>query len=241
MPQKTHLKSCLNAKVICMIHAEPVQNYHPSIVVVDDHSPDGTGAAVKLVAAQYGERHVTLLERSEKLGYGSAFVMGFREALERAADVIVSMDADYSHDPQAIPSLIEKLKECDMVIGSRYIGGIRILNWNMKRLILSNFANAYVNMILRFGIKDCTSGFRAYKADVLRSLDISSASSQGYAFIVEMLEFARRQGYVVKEAPIIYTERRIGQSKMSKKVMFEAMIRPLSLKWDRIMGGKRHD
>jgi dolichol-phosphate mannosyltransferase len=199
-----------------------------SVIVVDDGSPDGTGAAVRKAGENCPGR-VDLIERGGKLGYGSAFVQGFRRALENGSDKIVSMDADFSHDPQSIPGMIEKLTDHDMAIGSRYVGGIRILNWSMSRLLLSCGANRYINTILRFGLTDCTSGFRAYRADVLRAIDLERAGSRGYAFLVEILEMATRKRFSVAEFPIVYTERQAGRSKMSRGVILEAVFRPWQL------------
>lgn len=208
----------------------------PSIVVVDDNSPDGTAGVVKSIAGQGGEGRVTLLERPGKMGYGSAFVLGFQQALASGAEVIVSMDADYSHDPRSIGALVGLLDHCDLAIGSRYVGGIRILNWSMRRLLLSYFANHYVNFILGFKVLDCTSGFRAYRAGLLRTVNFKQVSSQGYAFIVEMLEHAAATGHRVLEAPIVYTERQAGRSKMSRGVILEAIRRPWSIRLKRLLG-----
>jgi len=207
----------------------------PHVLVVDDGSPDGTGQAVRDCMARYPGR-ISLLERSGKLGYGPAIVAGFRKALEGDFDIIVTMDADFSHDPASLPDLVEPLAEADVAIGSRYVGGIRILNWSMSRLLLSSCANLYLNAILRYHISDCTSGFRAYRADVLRNVDLDRASSRGYSFLVELLELVVRAGFRVHEVPIVYTERRAGQSKMSRGVVFESVIRPWFLLGRRLTG-----
>ena len=200
----------------------------PLIVVVDDSSPDGTGRVVSDMA-QANPGRVELVERSGKSGYGSAFIAGFKRALDSGPDIVVSMDADFSHDPQAMAGLASRLNECDLAIGSRYVGGIRILNWSMRRLLLSAGANRYINAILRYGLCDCTSGFRAYRAEVLRSIDLDQAGSRGYAFLVEILEMAYRKGFRIAEVPIVYTEREKGRSKMSRGVVFEAIVRPWQL------------
>ena len=197
----------------------------PHVLIVDDSSPDGTGDAVRESMERYPGR-VEILERSGKLGYGSAIVTGFKKVLDEDYDVVVTMDADFSHDPAAVADLVAPIGDVDMGIGSRYIDGIRILNWSMSRLLLSSFANLYVNTILRYGITDCTSGFRAYRSEVLRTIDLERASSRGYSFLVELLELILRQGYSITEVPIVYTERRAGQSKMSRGVIVESIIRP---------------
>jgi len=200
----------------------------PQVIVVDDGSPDGTAQVVREWTQREPGR-VALIERPRKAGYGSAFVLGFRRALGADVDVVVSMDADYSHDPQSIPALVERLTDCDLAIGSRYVGGIRILNWSMRRLLLSSAANQYVKLILGFKVTDCTSGFRAYRAEGLRAIPLERAHSQGYAFLVEILEAVTRRRLVVAEVPIVYTERREGHSKMSKGVIVEAVLRPWAI------------
>jgi dolichol-phosphate mannosyltransferase len=197
----------------------------PHVVIVDDSSPDGTGESVRTCMERFPGR-ISLVERSEKLGYGSAVVTGFQKVLDEDFDVAVTLDADFSHDPGAVPDLVAALDQADVAIGSRYIGGIRILNWSMSRLLLSSCANLYVNTLLRFHISDCTSGFRAYRAEVLRSIDLARASSRGYSFLVELLELVLRAGFIVHEVPIVYTERRAGESKMSRGVIAESVIRP---------------
>jgi dolichol-phosphate mannosyltransferase len=205
------------------------------VLVVDDASPDGTGEAVEAVAAAHPGR-VELLRRAGKLGYGSAFVEGFARALEGGADIVVSMDADFSHAPGSVPELIRALREADVAIGSRYIDGIRILNWSLARLLLSVAANRYVNTLLRLGSSDCTSGFRAYRAEVLRRIGFASAGSNGYAFLVELLDRVVRAGFRVVEVPIVYEDRQHGESKMNRRVMFEAAWKPWALLLGRARG-----
>lgn len=207
----------------------------PRVVVVDDNSPDGTAGVIEAIVAQFPGR-IELVKRPGKMGYGSAFVAGFKRAMELDARWIVSMDADFSHDPQSIPMMVRQLSENDVVIGSRYVGGIRILNWSFRRLLLSSFANLYVKTILGFRFFDCTSGFRAYRAEALRALDFEQLHSQGYSFLVEILEYLSRREMSIGEAPIVYYERREGQSKMSKRVIYEAMFRPYVLRWNRLFG-----
>jgi dolichol-phosphate mannosyltransferase len=199
------------------------------VVVVDDASPDGTADAVATVAAAHPGR-VALVRRAGKLGYGSAFVAGFARALDDGADAVVSMDADFSHAPSSVPALLGALSDSDVVIGSRYKDGIRILNWSLWRLLLSVAANRYVNAVLRLGSDDCTSGFRAYRADVLRGIDFASAGSNGYAFLVELLERVVAAGFRVAEVPIVYEDRQHGESKMDRRVMFEAAWKPWALR-----------
>jgi dolichol-phosphate mannosyltransferase len=207
----------------------------PDVVIVDDNSPDGTADVVRKQIEQNPAR-VALVARAGKLGYGSAILAGFNSVLADGYDVVVTMDADFSHDPAAVASLVDGLEAADVAIGSRYVGGIRILNWSMGRLLLSSGANLYVNTILRYGVTDCTSGFRAYRAEVLRSVDVERASSRGYSFLVELLELVVRRGFRVVEVPVVYTERRAGKSKMSRGVIAESVIRPWFLLARRFSG-----
>lgn len=204
------------------------RNRQLRVIVVDDASPDGTGAAVEQAGASFPGR-VRLVSRAAKLGYGSAFVEGFRAALEDDPDVVVSMDADFSHDPAALPALLAALDGHDVVIGSRYLAGVRILNWSIWRMMLSRAANAYVKLLLPSSITDRTSGYRAYRSEVLRRIDFGAAESNGYAFLVEILEMVTARGFRVAEVPIVYEDRQLGRSKMDGRVILEAAWRPWPL------------
>ena len=195
-----------------------------NVLVVDDNSPDGTGKEVAGLVER--EKRVDLLSRSGRKGYGSAILEGFRKALGMDADRIFTMDADHSHNPEALVALDQGLENYNLIIGSRYLGGIRILNWSLGRLALSLGANAYVRFLLRVPYSDCTSGFRGYRASTIRALIQNSIHSSGYAFLVEILNIAHRAGFSIGEVPIIYTERRAGRSKMSKASIREAVYRP---------------
>lgn len=218
---------------------ENMQNLIPSIfqyvpnanlLIVDDNSPDGTANVIENLKGTFPGLH--LLKRAGKLGYGTAFVDGFAYAFERGAERIITMDADFSHDPAEIPHMLETSADTDVVVGSRYFHGVRILNWPLRRLLLSAFANRYVNLILRMHLKDCTSGFRCYKAEALKAIDFRHIKSRGYSFLVELLFRIKRKGFTIKEYPIVYTERREGQSKMSKSLIIESFFRPLLLRLD---------
>jgi dolichol-phosphate mannosyltransferase len=204
---------------------------HAYIIIVDDNSPDGTPALIQKFAAE-DERIVPLI-REGKMGYGSAVLTGFGRAIELGATQIATLDADFSHDPRDLPALLLALDLADISIGSRYFKGVRVLNWHPSRLLLSLFANRYVKVILGLPAEDCTSGFRAYRGTAIEALLHSRISSQGYSFLVEVLYTLYRQGLTVQEVPIIYSERREGQSKMSKSVIREAMIRPWLLRLSR--------
>jgi len=206
-----------------------IYNIDPTlqIMIVDDNSPDGTSDIVRDMQAKW--KNVHLLTRPQKLGYGTAMVAGFDYALRKGAQAIVTMDADFSHDPTAVPLLLDALSNYDLATGSRYMGGIRVLNWSLSRLLLSFMANKYVNFLLRIRLTDLTSGFRAYRAEALERINYRQISSRGYAFLVEVLWYAQRCGLSIVEVPIVYTERRAGQSKMSEKVILEAAFCPLRL------------
>jgi dolichol-phosphate mannosyltransferase len=201
------------------------------IVVVDDNSPDGTPNLLNSLQQKYPK--LVPVVRSGKLGYGSAVLDGFRRALEQGADAIVTLDADFSHDPAEIPRLLAGLKDADVAIGSRYYGGVRVLNWHVSRLLLSLFANRYVRTILGMPVEDATSGYRAYRRPAVEAILASRINSKGYSFLVEVLYRAYQRGMRITEVPIVYSERREGQSKMSKGVIGEAIIRPWLLRFGR--------
>ncbi len=201
------------------------------VIVVDDNSPDGTPKMLEEMAAS--DDAIVPLIRGGKLGYGSAVLEGFRKALELGAQCVVTLDADFSHDPVSIPDLLAALADADIAIGSRYYQGVRVLNWHVSRLLLSLFANRYVRFILGIPVHDATSGFRAYRRAAIEAILQSRIDSQGYSFLVEILYRAWRRGMRIVEVPIIYSERREGQSKMSKGVIFEAMLRPWLLRFGR--------
>jgi dolichol-phosphate mannosyltransferase len=202
------------------------------VLVVDDSSPDGTPQWLAETALPGGRLHH--LVRPRKLGYASATIDGFHRAAELGADVVVTMDADFSHDPQQVPELVARLAEADVVLGSRYVGGCRVLDWALHRLLVSVFANGYVRTILRLPWADATSGFRAYRVrTLLEAVHRGALASGGYAVLVELLYRLHHQGARIVEHPIVYSERREGQSKMSKRVMVEAAFMPFLL-WLRV-------
>ncbi len=193
------------------------------ILVIDDNSPDGTGeVADKLVAA---DPHVHVLHRQAKSGLGSAYITGFRWALDRGYGVLVEMDADGSHDPAELPALLAALEHADLVIGSRWVPGGTVLNWPKSREILSRGANTYARIMLRIGIRDATAGYRAYRADTLRAVALDQVISRGYCFQIDLVLRSLRAGLAVTEVPITFTERTRGASKMSKAIVAEAFWR----------------
>ena len=193
--------------------------YH--LLIVDDNSPDGTALKVKELQSTYQNLH--LEERPGKAGLGTAYLFGFKWALENNYDHIVQMDADLSHDPNDVPRLVSRLKDHDLVIGSRYVNGVSVVNWPIRRLILSYGANMYSRFITGMPINDGTGGFKAWRGTLLNDIELKKVRSQGYSFQIEMNFRSWRLGARIKEEPIIFVDRTIGESKMSKSIMYEAI------------------
>ena len=192
-------------------------------LVVDDGSPDGTGAIADRIAAADGNVHV--LHRTEKAGLGAAYVAGFRWALTEGYDVVVEMDADGSHAPEELPRLLTAMRDADLVIGSRWVPGGQVRNWPVHRLLLSRGASIYTRVLLRYPIKDATAGYRAYRRGVLEALKLDEVASTGYCFQIDLGWKTWRAGYRVVEVPITFTERQVGKSKMSRSIVTEALWR----------------
>lgn len=193
------------------------------IVVVDDNSPDGTGQAAERAAAELG--HVKVLHRAGKLGLGSAYRNGFALALDENYDVIVSMDVDFSHDPAVIPRLLAEIESgADAAIGSRYVSGGSTADWPLHRRLLSRWGNRYTGLVLGVRVRDCTSGFRAYRADALRAIRPETTTAEGYAFLTELARRLVTHGSTVAEVPIVFRDRERGTSKMSSRIIIESML-----------------
>ena len=192
------------------------------LLFVDDNSPDGTGALLAGMAAS--NDRIALLQRAGKMGLGSAYRAGFKVALEMGADFIMEMDADFSHDPASIPLFIEKAAEHDLVIGSRYLNGVSVVNWPIRRLILSYFASVYTRFVTGLTIRDCTSGFKCFRRGALEAIDLSTVTSDGYSFQIEMNYRCAERGLSICEVPIIFIDRHAGSSKMSRKIVREAVF-----------------
>lgn len=209
----------------------------PHVLVVDDGSPDGTANFVRKTAAKYPGR-IHLIERSGKMGLGTAYVAGFAWALERDYAMVVEMDADFSHDPYDIPRLVSIVRheEADLVIGSRYSEGISIINWPLSRLILSYTANVYARIVTGLKVYDTTAGFKCIHRRVLEGIDLSKLRSNGYSFQIEVHFRAWKAGFKLKELSIIFRERQEGASKMSRKIMWEAMWRVWVLRMRSMVG-----
>jgi dolichol-phosphate mannosyltransferase len=193
-----------------------------SVLVVDDNSPDGTSAIVEKIGQ--GDARVLVKCRATERGYGSAMITGLRYGIEHGFEVILTLDADFSHDPADLPRLRAGLATASVAIGSRYVDGVRVLNWDVRRLLLSLAANSYVRFLSGLPCTDCTSGFRGYRTAVFQQLDLSRIRTTGYAFLPQLL--FELDTTSVAEVPICYTERRLGESKMSKRVIVEAILRP---------------
>ena len=190
------------------------------VLVVDDNSPDGTGKLADELAAKHPQIHV--LHRSEKDGLGRAYIAGFKWALEKNYEFIFEMDCDFSHDPEAIPQFLTAVKAADVVLGSRYSGGVRVLNWPLKRLMLSRCAGIYVWLITGMPFTDPTGGFKCFRRRALQAIALDGVHSNGYSFQIEMTHRLWRDGYKIVETPIIFTERVEGTSKLSRPIMVEA-------------------
>jgi len=203
-----------------------------NILVVDDNSPDGTGKIADEIHERITEG-VSVIHRKGKLGLGTAYIAGFKYCLERGADQIVQMDADFSHNPEKVTELIDRLKEYDMVLGSRYVsGGSLDKNWSFWRKRLSSFGNLYARLILRMPIKDVTGGFRAWKRRTLKGIPLDRIKSQGYAFQIELAYITHLKGYSISEVPIYFADRSRGDSKMSLKIQIEAAKRVWSILYE---------
>ncbi len=201
-----------------------------NMLFVDDRSPDGTGAILDVMAA--ADARIFVLHREKKEGLGRAYIAGFRWALERDYTLICEMDADFSHDPKALPTLLDAAREADLVIGSRYVGGIRVMNWPMSRLLLSTGAGHYVRLVTGMPICDPTGGFKCFRRKVLESIALDRITSNGYSFQIEMNHSAWMKGFRIKEVPIVFEDRVAGYSKMSSDIAFEAFLMVLKL-WHR--------
>ncbi|MCH7640517.1 MAG: polyprenol monophosphomannose synthase [Bacteroidetes bacterium] len=202
-----------------------------SVLVVDDGSPDGTAEGVRAVMEQFPER-VGLIERDGKQGLGTAYLAGFRQVLAEGFEYICEMDADFSHDPNDLTLLIEACRNgADLAIGSRYKGGVRVVDWPLSRLILSYGAGVYTRIITRLPVRDVTAGFKCFRREVLEAIDFDSVKSNGYSFQIEMSYRAWKRGFKLVEVPIVFTERAEGQSKMNKSIVREAMRKVWELRW----------
>lgn len=205
------------------------------ILIIDDASPDGTGALADDLAA--GEPRLHVMHRKGKLGLGTAYIAGFRWALQRDYDLVFEMDADFSHDPKHLPEFLAAIEEYDVVLGSRYLHGrVTVINWPMTRLLLSWFANQYARIATGLPVSDATGGFKCFRRKVLETIELDRIGSEGYSFQIEISLRAWRKGFAVGEIPIVFADRDIGESKMSKRIIVEAVWRVWTLRFTDLVG-----
>lgn len=221
-----------NVKKIIPIVLE--QNENIDILIVDDNSPDKTGDYVESLSKE--NNRIKLIRREKKLGLGTAYIAGFKYAVQNNYSYVFEMDADFSHDPKEINNFLEAIKDADVVLGSRYINGVRVLNWPMRRLLLSYFASVYTRVITGLPVKDATGGFKCFRIDVLKAIDLDRIKSNGYSFQIEMTFKAYKKGFRIKEIPIVFLDRVKGKSKMSKKIVIEAIFMVWKLRLRSIIG-----
>ena len=198
------------------------------VLIVDDNSPDGTGKVADKLAGE--NPRVNVIHRSHKMGLGTAYIQGFKYALKRDYNYIFSMDADFSHKPKYLPAFLEEIKHCDVVTGSRYVRGISVVNWDLKRLFMSKLAGVYVRTVTSLPCTDPTSGFMCYQRKVLGKIPFDNISSNGYAFLFEMKYRAHKLGFKLNEVPIVFVDRSFGESKLGKDVFREALFMVWKLK-----------
>jgi dolichol-phosphate mannosyltransferase len=205
------------------------------ILIIDDASPDGTGEVADRMAAEEPRIHV--LHRPGKLGLGTAYLTGFRWALEEDYDYIFEMDADFSHDPAHLPQFLEAIRDADVVLGSRYLEGrVTVVNWPISRLLLSYGANLYARLVTGLPIADATGGFKCFRREVLEAIDLDRIESEGYSFQIEVTLRAWKKGFRIVEIPIVFTDRDVGESKMSRRIIWEAVWRVWKLRFLDLFG-----
>ena len=205
-----------------------------NVLIIDDGSPDGTAAIVKNLMAEEFKDRLFLIERSGKLGLGTAYITGFKWAIEQKSDYIFEMDADFSHNPNDLPRLYSACADegYDVAIGSRYVSGVNVVNWPIGRVLMSYFASKYVRFITGFHVNDTTAGFKCYRRQVLETIELDKVRFKGYAFQIEMKYTAHKCGFRIKEVPVIFVNRELGTSKMSGGIFSEAMFGVMRLRWD---------
>jgi dolichol-phosphate mannosyltransferase len=229
----------MNRALICLPTYNERENLGPiieailaaaeaDVLVIDDGSPDGTGRLADEIAAR--QPRVKVLHRAAKEGLGKAYLAGFAWALARDYDLVLEMDADFSHDPKYLPVLLEKAREADLVLGSRYVPGGGTVNWGVGRRIISRGGSLYARAILGIPTRDLTGGFKCFRREVLEAIDLGSVECSGYAFQIELTYRAIRRGFRVMEVPIVFADRRVGQSKMSRRIVLEAIRKVWSIR-----------
>jgi dolichol-phosphate mannosyltransferase len=231
--EKENIRNIINAVLA-------ISEHQFDVLIVDDNSPDGTGAIVDEMIAERPDR-IHILKRAGKQGLGTAYIAGFKWALSEAYEYIIEMDADFSHP---VAKLTELQATCDtggadVAVGSRYISGVNVVNWPMGRMLMSYYASAYVRLITGMKVRDATAGFVCYRREVLLSIDLDAIEFKGYAFQIEMKFTAHRMGFTIKEVPIVFVNRVLGTSKMNSSIFFEALWGVIKLRWDSIFNKRR--
>ena len=217
-----------------------VPEHQFDLLIVDDNSPDGTGAIVEQIIAEQPQR-VHLLKRAGKQGLGTAYIAGFKWALQNGYEYIIEMDADFSHPVGKLPDLQAACATggADVGVGSRYISGVNVVNWPMGRMLMSYYASAYVRLVTGMQVRDATAGYVCYRREVLQSINLDAIQFKGYAFQIEMKFTAHRMGFKIKEVPIVFVNRVLGTSKMNSSIFFEALWGVIKLRWDSIFNKSR--
>ncbi len=215
-----------------------LQEHAFDILIIDDGSPDGTADIVKRLMSEEFKDRVFLVERQGKLGLGTAYIAGFKWALEHHYEYVFEMDADFSHDPKDLPRLYKACAEegYDVAVGSRYVSGVNVVNWPMGRVLMSYFASKYVRFVTGFPINDTTAGFKCYRRRVLETIDLDAIRFKGYAFQIEMKFTAYKLGFRIKEVPVVFVNRQLGTSKMSGGIFGEALFGVMRLRWAALTG-----
>ncbi len=231
--EKENIRAIINAVL-------DLTEHQFDVLIVDDNSPDGTGAIVDAMIAERPER-IHILKRAGKQGLGTAYIAGFKWALDHNYEYIIEMDADFSHPVNKLPEMQATCATggADVTVGSRYLTGVNVVNWPMGRMLMSYFASAYVRLITGMQVRDATAGFVCYRSEVLQSIDLDAIEFKGYAFQIEMKFTAYRMGFTIKEIPIVFINRVLGTSKMNSSIFFEALWGVIKLRWDSIFNKHR--
>ena len=231
--EKENIRAIINAVL-------ELTEHQFDVLIVDDHSPDGTGAIVDSMIAERPDR-INILKRAGKQGLGTAYIAGFKWALDHGYEYVIEMDADFSHPVDKLPELQRTCAAggAHVSVGSRYLTGVNVVNWPMGRMLMSYFASAYVRLVTGMQVRDATAGYVCYRREVLQSINLEAIEFKGYAFQIEMKFTAYRMGFVIKEVPIVFVNRVLGTSKMNSSIFFEALWGVIKLRWDSIFNKRR--
>ena len=231
--EKENISNIINAVL-------DINEHQFDVLIVDDNSPDGTAAIVEAKILEHPDR-VSILKRPGKQGLGTAYIAGFKWALDKGYEYIIEMDADFSHPVDKLPELQAACSTggADVAVGSRYLTGVNVVNWPMGRMLMSYYASAYVRLITGMKVRDATAGYVCYRREVLQSINLDAIEFKGYAFQIEMKFTAHRMGFIIKEVPIVFINRVLGTSKMNSSIFFEALWGVIKLRWDSIFNKQR--